>query len=169
MRVKRENPYSRISTKLFPHASVQNLVRLTGGVSADVFRADLALVDGSNKSVVFRVHGPTYSGHSADVEFSLLHALIRNGIPVPRPLFADNSGLFMTEAFVVTEFVDGTSVIPAASIIQYINIMADMLARVHSVCTTDLPVLPMRVNPLPEVLSYLPNTQEWQELRSFLI
>ena len=48
--------YADVAGRLFPGAQILAVEGLTGGVSADVHRLDLALVDGRTTSVVLRVH-----------------------------------------------------------------------------------------------------------------
>ena len=160
--------YAEIVTGLFPRCQLERVVRLTGGVSADVHRLDLKLIDGSTTSLVLRAHGASHSGHSAELEYQLLQALHRSGIPVPRPLLVDVSGRFLADPFLVMAFVAGRSQIPAAQEDQQISLMADMLATIHALPTADLPALPRRNDPLPEVFDYLPGGREWKDLHAHL-
>lgn len=162
------DPYASIVSHLFPGAELTTIARLTGGVSADVHRLDLNLADGSKTSVVLRAQGASYSGHSAELEYQLLRALHRRGVPVPEPLLVDVSGNLLVDPFLVMAFVEGTSAVPAAQEGQYIDMMADVLAKIHSTPTGDLPTLPVRKNPLPEVFDYLPEGHEWEDLRAYL-
>ncbi|MGI9333620.1 MAG: phosphotransferase family protein [Gammaproteobacteria bacterium] len=161
-------PYAGIVTRLFPGAELEAMVRLTGGVSADVHRLDLNLVDGRTTSLVLRAHGASHSGHSTELEYQLLQALYRGGVPVPEPLLVDVSGSLLADPFLVMAFVEGTSAVPAAQECQYIDAMADVLAKIHALPTADLPTLPARNDPLPEVFDYLPDGHEWDDLRAHL-
>ena len=161
-------PYAGVATRLFPGAEIEAVVRLTGGVSADVHRLDLALVDGRRIRLVLRAHGDSHSGHPAELEYRLLQALHRGGLPVPEPLLVDTSGGLLGDPFLVTGFIEGTSDVPAARAGQYIEGMADLLAKVHAFPTADLPTLPVRNDPLPEVFEYLPEGNEWENLRAHL-
>ncbi len=159
---------SRIAALLSPGAVLERVVRLTGGVSAEVHRLDLKLHDGSTSRVVLRVHGAAHSGHSAELEFQLLHALYCKGMPVPKPLLVDQGGELSSDAFVVIGFVEGTSEIPAVQRDQRIDLMADTLATIHALPTADLPKLPLRCDPLPEVFDYLPAGNDWDKLIAHL-
>jgi aminoglycoside phosphotransferase (APT) family kinase protein len=161
-------PYSRIVSALFPGAKLEAIGRLAGGVSADVHRLDVTRADGSTIRVVVRAHGAPHSGHSAVLEYQLLQALHRGGVPVPEPLHVDVSGTVLAHPFLVMAFVDGTSATPAGQEGRYIDAMANALTRIHALPTADLPPLPARVDPLPEVLDYLPDGAEWESLRSHL-
>jgi aminoglycoside phosphotransferase (APT) family kinase protein len=160
--------YSRIVDQLFPGAKLADVVRLAGGVSADVDRLDVHLADGRTTRVVLRAHGDSHSGHPAELEHGLLQALHRSGLPVPEPLLVDVSGSLLADPFLVMTFIEGTSAFPAAQEGHYIDRMADVLARIHALPTALLPALPARSDPLPEVLGYLPEGAEWETLRKHL-
>ncbi len=160
--------YAAAVSRLFPGATIAALERLTGGVSADVHRLDLNLADGRTTRVVLRAHGATHSGHGAELEFALLQALHRGGVPVPEPLHVDVSGTLLTDPFLVMAFVDGTSAIPAGEEDPHIDTMAAALTRIHSLPTSDLPALPTRIDPRPEVFDFLPEGAEWAALRACL-
>jgi len=134
MRNKRLNS---IACNLYPNAQIQNIVRLTGGVSADVHRLDLKLSDGTTKNLVVRAHGCSHSGHPAVLEYRLLRALHHKGLPVPMPLLVDVSGNILLDPYLQTS-------------------------------TTGLPNLPKRIDPLPEIFTYLPEGDQWETLRQYL-
>ncbi len=46
--------------------------------------------------------------------------------------------------------------------------MAEMLLKIHEIPTSDLPNLPARNDPLLEVFDYLPESPEWEDLRTHL-
>jgi aminoglycoside phosphotransferase (APT) family kinase protein len=160
--------YEAIADQLFPGSVLEFMERLTGGVSADVYRCDLRLADGTRHPVVLRVHGATHSGHSAELEYQLLEALHRKDIPVPKPLMVDTSGRLLKDPYLVMSFVDGTTTIPARKERGHIEVMAGTLKKIHGSSTSDLPDLPGRNNPLPEVLEYLPAGPDWTDLRNHL-
>lgn len=63
---------------------------------------------------------------------------------------------------------DGTTAIPAGQEGERIDVMAGALAEIHDLSTSDLPPLPARSDPLPEVFDYLSNAPEWEDLRAHL-
>lgn len=156
--------YTGIAACLCPNAQVERIVRLTGGVSADVHRLDLKLIDGTTSSVVLRAHRAFHSGHSVELEYQLLQALHQNGLSVPKPLLVDSGSSILGNPFLVIEFIEGTSEIPSTHKGQYIDLVADKLAEIHTLSIADLPTLPMRTDLLPEVLDYLPEDLEWKSL-----
>lgn len=151
-----------------PGASLTAVERLAGGVSADVYRLDLTRADGSTTRLVLRVHGAAHSGHPADLEFRLLQSLHSGGLPVPKPLLMDDSGSVLAEPYLVIAFVDGTTVLPAGEEDRHIDTMAEWLARIHAFPVADLPQLPARNDPRPEVFEFLPRGSEWQPLETHL-
>lgn len=163
------DPYADVVARLFPGAEVEAVVRLPGGVSADVHRLDLCLADGRTASVVVRAHGASHSGHSAELEYQLLEALHRGGVPVPEPLLVDVSGSLLADPFLAMTFVQGSSAIPAGQEGRHIDAMAEELRKIHALPTADLPTLPARTDPLPDVFDYLPEGSEWAGLRAHLL
>lgn len=160
--------YADIVARLFPRAEIERIVRLTGGVSADVHRLDLKLFNGSATSIVLRAHGATHSGHCAELEFQLIRILHQYGLLVPEPLLVDVSGSLLADPYLVFEFIEGSSKIPDRQVDQYIDLMADTLAQIHTVPTNVLPPLPTRNNPLAGVFDYLPKDYEWEDLLAHL-
>lgn len=165
MRNKRLNS---IACNLYPNAQIQNIVRLTGGVSADVHRLDLKLSDGTTKNLVVRAHGCSHSGHPAVLEYRLLRALHHKGLPVPMPLLVDVSGNILLDPYLIIEYIEGSSTIPIDKESQFVEEMANVLSNIHQTSTTGLPNLPKRIDPLPEIFTYLPEGDQWETLRQYL-
>ena len=166
--ILRPQPFANIVARLFAGAQLDAVVRLAGGVSADIHRLDLTLADGSARSLVLRAHGASHSGHPAELEFQLLDALYRRELPVPEPLLVDVSRALLPDPFLVMAHAEGTSAIPAGQETRHIDVMADLLAHIHSLPTDGLPVLPARTDPLPELFDFLPEGAEWKGLRAHL-
>lgn len=164
----KDQPYARIVSKLFPDAEFKAAVRLAGGVSAEVYRLDLLHVDNSLSSIVLRVCGRSHSRNAADLEYQLLQALHTHGVLVPEPLLVDTSGDVLSDPYLLMAFVEGTSGVPDIHWVKYVDAMADTLASIHAVPADILPALPVRVDPVPESLDYLPTEHEWQNLRTYL-
>ena len=160
--------HTSIVTRLYPGATLLRATRLAGGVSADVSRLDVQLPDGSTTRIVLRAHGASHGGHDADLEYRLLGALHRSGLPVPEPLLVDTSGTILADPYLVIEFVDGSSALPAGEEDRHLEAMADLLARIHAFPLEGLPPLPARTDPMPEVFDYLPEGDEWRPLATLL-
>lgn len=142
--------------------------RLTGGVSADVHRLEIAHPTDGVSSIVMRAHRADHQGCSADMEFSLLKSLYQAGLPVPEPLLVDTSKDIWSQAFLFMRFVHGSSDINSKQLHHCIDSMAYQLATIHSMSPETLPNLPARLDPLPEVFDYLPQEHEWSTLRAHL-
>ena len=163
-----QQTFAPIVTALFDGASLERIERLTGGVSADVYRLDLLAEDGTKRSVVLRAHGETHSGHTVDLEFALLDALHRVGLRVPKPLHKDAGCTSLPHPYLIIEHIEGSSEIPAEQADSFIETMAESLYGIHSTPLESLPNLPLRNNPLPELFEFLPNDAEWDPLKTHL-
>lgn len=162
------NNADQIVERYIPGARLNTAERLTGGVSADVYRLDLLLADGSKDRAVLRVHGSTHCGHSAELEFQLLEALFEAGLLVPKPHCFDASCNLIEHPYLVMDFIDGSSVIAQSKIETCIEMMAEELIAVHRTATGTLPYLPPRMDPLPELFEFLPAGSEWLEFQAYL-
>ncbi len=163
-----ESDFKKLVDRHFPGARLANATRLTGGVSADVYRLDLVPADGRAFSVVLRIHGATHGGHDADAEFQLLAALHRAGLPVPEPLFVDASRRHLKHPYLGIAFVDGSTAIADDAVDVRIDTMAETLRRIHRTRIEGAPDLPLRMDPLPELFDFLPAGSEWEALRQHL-
>jgi aminoglycoside phosphotransferase (APT) family kinase protein len=164
----KQQELGQLVERAFRDASLTAVERLTGGVSADVFRLDLSYPDGSGRSVVVRVHGEKSYGLDAELEYRLLESLRSSGIPVPAPLVVDDSRSVIEFPYLIMEFVKGSTAIPEGQAEDYLARMAEALWRVHSAGGDRLPDLPERLDPLPEVFDFLPDGEEWSGLRTCL-
>ena len=162
------DPYRRLIAHLYPGAQLEAMVRLTGGVSADVYRLDMSWSDGRADQLVLRAHGASHSGHPAELEYQLLLALFAAGLPVPQVLHLDASGELLPDPFLLMAFVQGSTAIPTGQELGYIDRMAATLAGIHGATIDEVPGLPKRTDPLPEVFEFFPQDEEWTPLRAHL-
>jgi aminoglycoside phosphotransferase (APT) family kinase protein len=139
-----------------PGAQLVVVEPLTGGVSAQVYRLDLILPNGAAERVVLRMHGPTHGGHDADLEFRLLAAVADAGLPTARPLAVDTSRRCLPHPYLLLEHADGSAAFDPATAAERIPLMAETLATIHATPLAGFPELPVRRDPLPELLDYLP-------------
>lgn len=146
-----------------PAARLRAFERLKGGVSADVFRLDLAMADGVERSIVLRAMGK--SGLESAQEYALLSALHAAGVPVPRPICVDDSRCHIDAPYLLMDFIVGVSAIPPDLAAPHLDRMAEALASIHQLPTAPLPPLPLRLDPWPELPGFLPKGAEWQALR----
>lgn len=153
----------------FPGASLRSATPLAGGVSADVRKLEIEQSDGRVARLVLRIHGATHNGHPAALEFETLRALSQMGVPVPRPLAYDDTGRIIAHPYLLLDFVDGAAQIPVDAIDVGIATAAEVLATIHRVPMTPLPTLPLRIDPMPELLAYLMADPDWASLRLHLL
>ena len=159
---------SLIVERQFSGSSLQAVTKLVGGVSAEVFQLQIVAAGGSRRNLVLRVHGQNHCGHGAELEFGLLRALSRMGLPVPGAICFDATREVLGYPYLLLDFVEGSTEIPEESIDRRISAMAECLATVHAAQFDDLPPLPTRLDPLPELFGLLPSTPEWRNFRARL-
>lgn len=133
--------------QIAPGAVVERAWPLVGGVSASVTGVALVHPDGSRESLVFR-RLPDLDRLAR--EHALLVRLREVGLPVPRPRWFDEAS-----GTLVLDLVEGTTELPADPAAP----LADLLARIHATALDGLPALPERVDPVPELLGWLPGQQ----------
>ncbi|MEO9469313.1 phosphotransferase [Parasphingorhabdus sp.] len=151
-----------------PGAVIKDAESMIGGVSADAMLIDIQLPGDGTRKLVLREHGENHFGHEAELEFRLLECLYSLGVKVPKPLgFNSNEGTGQ-HPYVLLEYIDGTTDMPSSALESCITAAADKLISIHDLPTDSLPELPQRFDPLPELLDFLPDEAEWDELRSSL-
>ena len=154
-RDNRQEEIARIVGHHLPKAELRGAERLTGGVSADVYRLDICGADGREEALVLRLHGPTHGGHDASLEFALMDGLHTLGAPVAKPILADTSATLCPHPFVLTTFAEGTTALPEEHLASRVAAMAQTLADLHALPLPNLPDLPARLDPRPELLRWL--------------
>lgn len=122
---------------------------LAGGVSAQVTALDITSPDTGPQTVVVRRHGDldfALKPHVAATEFALLRRMQALGVPVPQPLYLDESSNLLGRPFLVTSHMPGRTHEAATISDNMVAQMAEQLARIHAVPAGD-PV----VERLPEM------------------
>lgn len=142
--------------------------RMEGGVSAEVYRLTLLQPDGDREHIVLRIHGAKHCGHGAELEFNVLNALFRAGIPVPKPLSFDASCSLLENPYLIIAFVEGASDFAHPMRRASVEKMVEALISVHDVPVDIMPTLPRRADPIPEILEFLPIDAEWTDFRGYL-
>ncbi len=126
---------------------------LTGGASAQVTAVEIEREDGRTQRLVVHQYGEADLAHNSQIaadEFRLLRAVRAAGIPAPEPytyraqhavpLHMDEVG----ESYLVVEYVEGTTEIAPQDVPDAIDPLAEMMARIHQVDTSDLTFLSQR-------------------------
>jgi aminoglycoside phosphotransferase (APT) family kinase protein len=166
--VSHESAIEAITAAHFPGARLRSSKPLRGGVSAEVHLLTIEHTEGAETRAVLRIHGPTHNGHCAALEFALLKRLTDLGLPAPTPLAIDESHRIIAHPFLLLEYLGGEARILDHAIEACIATAADMLATIHSLPTASLPPLPLRIDPLTELLAFLPISNQWDRLRAHL-
>ena len=159
---------AELVAEVWPGAALRSARRLTGGVSAQVYALEVAHSSGALAQVVVREHSSVESHYTAELEFLLLRALHSLDLPVPQPILFDAGCTLAANPFVIMTAIPGSSVIPTGEAFEYIDEMASQLFRIHQAPIQNLPTLPSRLDPLPEVFEYLPTAAEWGGLKARL-
>ena len=154
-----QNDYAVIADGL--GGTLINWWPLTGGVSAEVHALLLRRSDGETERVVVRRHSAhAWKPHDANVldrEHAVMTTLADRGFAVPRPRVLDGSGALVPFPYLVLPFVDAEPN-PAQTRVG-LAAMAEFLERLHDLDVTrieSLRGLPLRVDPVPEILDALP-------------
>ena len=141
--------FERLVGEMYPAGRLIRSWTLTGGVSAQVTALEIALPGNEVKKVVVRRYGEADlagDGQIAAHEFTLLQTVQAAGVPVPSPLFYDQSGRIFPKPFIVIEFVEGETILEPADIGRedFFGQFAASLTGIHRIKleTQDLPFLP---------------------------
>jgi aminoglycoside phosphotransferase (APT) family kinase protein len=129
-------PLARLVEAMAPGATLLDHWTLTGGVSAQTSALEILRQDGTTQRLVLHAHGPRDLARDPAIalhEYQLLQTLHEAGLPVPRPVFVDQTGELSGSPSVVTEFVEGEvrtadTLAPSA---RSITQMAYWLSRIH--------------------------------------
>lgn len=146
--------FARIAAQCAPTALLLRARPLTGGLSATVTALELALPDGSRRTLVVRQHGAADLARNprvAAAEYRLLRLLQTEGVLAPAPIWLDESGAILPEPYVVCEYVEGETDFAPADVTGFCDQLAAALARIHCISgdSHDLSFLPAR----PELLA----------------
>jgi aminoglycoside phosphotransferase (APT) family kinase protein len=131
-------PFERIVQRLHPLATLVRATKLHGGISAETFALEIELPDGRMQKLIVRRQGDAYRDRpDAHIPVALEHALLRalkaEGLPVPEPLFHDDSCEDLPTPFIVMEYVEGEPDFAPSDALANARQMAEVLARIHAV------------------------------------
>src|SRR5262245_44308767 len=123
---------------------VENLRRLAGGASRELWSFDVVAPGGARERLVLRRDPPGHHLQSSRRdEFVLLRAAQASGLPVPRVRWCENDPAVLGSAFFVMDFVEGETL--ARRLLrdaEYARArdalpaqLADALARIHRIDT----------------------------------
>ena len=108
------------------------------------------------------------SENTVETEFYLLKSISNKQVPTAEAFYFDNSCEILDKPFMVMSFLEGQIFEPKEGEFSFLEIMAKQLIYIHQTDITYLPELPVRIDPLDELISYLPKESRWDELNSFI-
>lgn len=164
-----------IVAEIEPSSTVVATSGLPGGLSSWMTRIEVQRPDGSRHwLVVRRGRRPDAERHTLPfgTEFELLRHLDAHGIPVARPRAFDASGRILPQAYVVLDFVQGTTRFTTNDPVGMAVQMADVLAAIHDLDPTSasLPVLPVHADRMQGwVITDLDRREPDPSLRELLV
>jgi aminoglycoside phosphotransferase (APT) family kinase protein len=155
MEVMSDEAISAIVATVEPSSTVVGASILPGGLSSWMTTIETQRPDGSrHRLVVRRARRPDAQRHTLPFsdEFDLLRHLDVHGLPVARPRAFDDSAQILPQAYVVLDFVEGTTRFTTDDQVGMAIQMADVLAAIHDVDTTSasLPILPLHLDRMQE-------------------
>jgi len=141
-------------------ATMLRVERLEGGVSAEVLALTLKTAQGTEETMVLRQKSGTLSREAR----AMAHARAA-GLPVP-PVEAVSQALTPNGApALLMPFIPGHREIRIAQPEPQLQRMAAFLAELHQVDSEDLDILPVLVDPLPELPGFLAVDKRFAALR----
>ena len=162
-----EKDLLEVSDTLYPHGRLINAKRLEGGFSCDVFILDIQTAHKESK-LVFRSEGSYPADNSIETEFNLLKVLNKTNLPVSEAIYLDTSCKILHKPFMIMSYLDGSLGTSNEKVICDHELMATQLRNIHQIEIDKLSELSLRVDPLDQLLSYIPKGRDWNEIRNFI-
>lgn len=109
---------------------------LEGDFSNSTYLVDCKASDGSLFQIVTRryaIFGDYDRGEKARREFKTLQLLTKYGLPVPEPLYLDDTGTILGSPGIVTRYMPGKLVMAQPYPAQWAEILAETLASIHRI------------------------------------
>ncbi len=129
-----DKKFKQIINKFMPGHTLLRVWKLTGGISAQVTGLEITRPDGQAQKLIMRQHGPVDFGQNPNIawdEFNLLHHLHAQGLPVPEPLFVDDSNEIFETPYIAIEFIEGESEFEPDDLTACIRQLAEALTQIH--------------------------------------
>ncbi len=151
MEVLSAEAISTIVATVEPSATVVATATLPGGLSSWMTTIEIERPDGSrHRLVVRRGRRPDAQRDTLPfgVEFELLRYLEAHGVPVARPRAFDDSCRILPQAYLVLDFVEGSTRFTTDDPVGMADQLAEVLAFIHGVdaSSAPLPTLPLQLD-----------------------
>jgi aminoglycoside phosphotransferase (APT) family kinase protein len=155
-----EDKWAALVQQITPGGQARQIRDLPGGTSARVTVLEIEQADGQSRVVVARRHGVwdlQRNPRIAADEWRLLHRLHSAGIPVPAPVFLEQTSAIFGSPVIVVDYVEGVSEWEHASVPGLVQELATLLARIHALepIRADLAFLPRQADLVAARLSNL--------------
>lgn len=152
----------QVAREIFPTGGLVAARRLTGGISAQTTAMTVQLPGGELREIVLRQFpniGNTEFAATVALEFRLVEFLHRAGIPVPQPLFLDESGTIFRDPYWVMVYVEGKAEYSPTDPARFGRTLADLLSAIHRLPadSTLLQSLPRKSNQIQRMLDAPPS------------
>lgn len=159
--------FKKIVASFSPNANLIGVKTLPGGYSSDVYILNLREGSRINK-MVLRSEGSPRSENRISTEFHLIKCLKHSNLPLPEAIHIDTSLKYFPKPFMIMSFIDGKSFEPEDLDFSWMKKVSNLLNDIRSIEISNLPKLPIRVDPLDSLLEYLPDEKEWRKVRKYL-
>jgi aminoglycoside phosphotransferase (APT) family kinase protein len=126
----------RLLAEIAPGCSLMGIELLPGSYSNYTHLVTARSADGSDLGFVIRryaIFGSYDRGEKARREFKALELVQRHDIPVPTPLYLDETGATLGMPGIVTSYVPGELLFSPTDALERARTLATMLAKIHSV------------------------------------
>ena len=130
------NLLQKILEAINPGTKFTAIHTLEGDFSNSTHLVDGKAPDESRFQIVTRryaIFGDYDRGEKAQREFKTLQLLTNEGLPVPEPLYLDDTGTLLGSPGIVTRFMPGRLVMAEPYPPQWAEKLAKILARIHAV------------------------------------
>ena len=163
----------RIIQAIFPHSKLINFKTLTGGISAQTIQLEITLPNSQTHKVVLRQHGEVDRQRNHNIardEYRLLNVLVDAGLPVPKPIYVDDSNTITNIPYIVIEYVEHEPFDEISMTVQQVHQTAKALCNIHQVDLSahDLSFLPDLMDELQSRLTQ-PSAQKTKHIQEALI
>jgi aminoglycoside phosphotransferase (APT) family kinase protein len=118
-----------------PGSELLEVKSLEGDFSNSTHLVEARAADGAALRVVTRryaIFGNYDRGEKAHREFKTLQLMHQHGIPVPEPLYLDDTGTVLGTPGIVTRFVPGRLIMSPPYAADWAQKLARCLARIHT-------------------------------------
>ena len=130
----------KVLKKLNLDGRIEQVTPLVGGISAGMTLVELFLPSGKEKWIIRQPSKETLSKRSevARMEYELLKLLSGKSLPVPSPVYLDETSEIFNTPTLVLEYLPGLVSFSVPAYPERVDQMARMLAAIHNTETSQL-------------------------------